>query len=85
VISPGGAEGAFGYTIPNLLIDHAMRNPHIPPHFWRGVATAAIASLKRPALVAHLSLPTHVPHRRLRTCDARGAPNWRRPCDSTRF
>src|SRR5439155_1180776 len=26
-----------GYTIPNLLIDHAMRNPHIPPHFWRGV------------------------------------------------
>jgi isoquinoline 1-oxidoreductase beta subunit len=27
----------FVYTIPNLLIDHAMRNPHIPPHFWRGV------------------------------------------------
>jgi isoquinoline 1-oxidoreductase beta subunit len=36
-LNPGGAEGAFGYTIPNLLIDHAMRNPHIPPHFWRGV------------------------------------------------
>jgi isoquinoline 1-oxidoreductase subunit beta len=34
---PGGAEGAFGYTIPNLLIDHAMRNPHVPPGFWRGV------------------------------------------------
>ena len=33
----GGAEGAFGYTIPNLLIDHAMRNPHVPPWFWRGV------------------------------------------------
>jgi isoquinoline 1-oxidoreductase subunit beta len=30
-------EHAFGYTIPNLLIDHAMRNPHIPPGFWRGV------------------------------------------------
>jgi isoquinoline 1-oxidoreductase beta subunit len=36
-LNAGGAEGAFGYTIPNLLIDHAMRNPHIPPHFWRGV------------------------------------------------
>jgi isoquinoline 1-oxidoreductase beta subunit len=32
-----GTEGVFGCTIPNLLIDHAMRNPHIPPHFWRGV------------------------------------------------
>ncbi len=27
----------FGYTIPNLLIDHAMRNPPVPPGFWRGV------------------------------------------------
>jgi isoquinoline 1-oxidoreductase subunit beta len=36
-LNAGGAEGVFGYTIPNLLIDHAMRNPHIPPHFWRGV------------------------------------------------
>jgi isoquinoline 1-oxidoreductase beta subunit len=23
--------------VPNLLIDHAMRNPHVPPGFWRGV------------------------------------------------
>jgi isoquinoline 1-oxidoreductase beta subunit len=30
-------EHAFGYTIPNLLVDHAMRNPHVPPGFWRGV------------------------------------------------
>jgi isoquinoline 1-oxidoreductase beta subunit len=36
-LNPGGNEGVFGYTIPNLLIDHAMRNPHVPPHFWRGV------------------------------------------------
>ncbi len=36
-LNAGGTEGVFGYTIPNLLIDHAMRNPHIPPHFWRGV------------------------------------------------
>jgi isoquinoline 1-oxidoreductase subunit beta len=27
----------FGYTVPNLLIDHAMRNTHVPPGFWRGV------------------------------------------------
>jgi isoquinoline 1-oxidoreductase subunit beta len=36
-LSPGGEEGAFGYDIPNVLIDHAMRNPPIPPGFWRGV------------------------------------------------
>ena len=30
-------EHAFGYAIPNLLIDHSMRNPHVPPGFWRGV------------------------------------------------
>jgi isoquinoline 1-oxidoreductase beta subunit len=30
-------EHSFGYTIPNLLVDHAMRNPHVPPGFWRGV------------------------------------------------
>ncbi|HET6161767.1 MAG TPA: molybdopterin cofactor-binding domain-containing protein [Dongiaceae bacterium] len=33
----GGEEYALGYTIPNVLIDHAMRNPPIPPGFWRGV------------------------------------------------
>ena len=36
-LNPSGTEGAFGYEIPNLLIDHAMRNPHITPGFWRGV------------------------------------------------
>ena len=36
-LNAGGTEGAIGYTIPNLLIDHAMRNTHIPPWFWRGV------------------------------------------------
>jgi isoquinoline 1-oxidoreductase beta subunit len=33
----GGPETAIGYTFPNLLVDHAMRNPHVPPGFWRGV------------------------------------------------
>jgi len=32
-----GGEHSFSYTIPNLLIDHAMRNPHVPPGVWRGV------------------------------------------------
>ncbi|MET0520300.1 MAG: molybdopterin cofactor-binding domain-containing protein [Burkholderiaceae bacterium] len=36
-LNPGGAEGAFGYAVPELLIDHAMRNPPVPPGFWRGV------------------------------------------------
>ncbi len=35
-LNPSG-EAAFGYGIPNLQIDHAMRNPHVPPGFWRGV------------------------------------------------
>jgi isoquinoline 1-oxidoreductase subunit beta len=30
-------EHAFSYTVANLLIDHSMRNPHVPPGFWRGV------------------------------------------------
>jgi isoquinoline 1-oxidoreductase beta subunit len=36
-LNNGGGEAMFGYTVPNLLIDHAMRNPHVPPGFWRGV------------------------------------------------
>jgi isoquinoline 1-oxidoreductase beta subunit len=32
-----GPEASIGYTVPNLLVDHAMRNPHVPPGFWRGV------------------------------------------------
>ncbi len=35
-LNPGG-EAAFAYSVPNLLIEHAMRNPHIIPGFWRGV------------------------------------------------
>ena len=35
-MAPTG-EAAIGYTVPNLLVDHAMRNPHVPPGFWRGV------------------------------------------------
>jgi isoquinoline 1-oxidoreductase beta subunit len=38
-LNAGGPESAFGYNVPNLLIDHAMRQPHLTPGFWRGVNT----------------------------------------------
>ncbi|MBU3582480.1 xanthine dehydrogenase family protein molybdopterin-binding subunit [Polynucleobacter sp. 15G-AUS-farblos] len=33
------ASGEHGitYSFPNLTVDHAMRNTHVPPGFWRGV------------------------------------------------
>jgi len=34
---PGDAQ--FGYTVPNLLIEYAMRNTHVPVGAWRGVNT----------------------------------------------
>jgi len=34
----GWLEDEFGYmAIPNLLIDHGVRNTHVPVGFWRGV------------------------------------------------
>jgi isoquinoline 1-oxidoreductase subunit beta len=36
-LNPSGPEASIGYSFPNLLIDHAMRNPPVPPGFWRGV------------------------------------------------
>ena len=35
--APSGPEASYGYNVPNLLIDHAMRNPHLTAGFWRGV------------------------------------------------
>jgi isoquinoline 1-oxidoreductase beta subunit len=35
-LHPSG-DFELGYSVPNLLIDHAMRNTHVPPGFWRGV------------------------------------------------
>jgi isoquinoline 1-oxidoreductase beta subunit len=36
-LNPSGPEAAIGYTVPNLLIDHAMRNPPVPPGSGAGV------------------------------------------------
>ncbi|MFW2371575.1 MAG: molybdopterin cofactor-binding domain-containing protein [Gammaproteobacteria bacterium] len=30
-------DHAISYTVPNLRVEHAMRNPPVPPGFWRGV------------------------------------------------
>ncbi|UYN95472.1 MAG: xanthine dehydrogenase family protein molybdopterin-binding subunit [Enhydrobacter sp.] len=38
-VMASGVEAAYGYEVPNLLIDHAMRNPHVTAGFWRGVNT----------------------------------------------
>jgi isoquinoline 1-oxidoreductase subunit beta len=38
-LTPSSPEGHFGYSVPNLLIDHAMRNTPVRPGFWRGVNT----------------------------------------------
>jgi isoquinoline 1-oxidoreductase subunit beta len=35
--TPGDAQ--LGYDVPNLLIDYAMRNSHVPVGPWRGVNT----------------------------------------------
>ena len=35
--APGDAQ--FGYTMPNLRIEYAMRNTHVPVGTWRGVNT----------------------------------------------
>jgi isoquinoline 1-oxidoreductase subunit beta len=40
---PTANEHGTVYAFPNLLVDHAMRNPHVPPGFWRGVNVNQIA------------------------------------------
>ncbi len=30
-------DHAISYSVPNFLAEHAMRNPPVPPGFWRGV------------------------------------------------
>ena len=32
-----GGDHSIGYTIPNLKVEHAMRNPSVPPGPWRAV------------------------------------------------
>lgn len=34
---PEAGEAQIGYSVPNIYIDHAMRNTHVPVGSWRGV------------------------------------------------
>ncbi|CAN0599757.1 unnamed protein product, partial [Ectocarpus sp. 12 AP-2014] len=34
---PPAGDHMTPYSVPNLLVDHAMRNIHLRPGFWRGV------------------------------------------------
>ena len=36
-LNPQVEDQTIKYTFPNLLVDHAMRNPPVRPGFWRGV------------------------------------------------
>lgn len=36
---PQPHDAQFGYTVPNLMIEYAMRNTHVPVGPWRGVNT----------------------------------------------
>ena len=36
-VNPQLEDQTLKYSFPNLLIDHAMRNPPVRPGFWRGV------------------------------------------------
>ncbi len=36
-LNPPSPEAQFTYTVPNLLIEHTIRNPNVPVGFWRGV------------------------------------------------
>lgn len=36
-LNPALDQHQISYNFPNLLVDHAMRNPPIRPGFWRGV------------------------------------------------
>ena len=36
-LNPPSPEAQLTYSFPNLMIDHAMRNPNVPVGFWRGV------------------------------------------------
>lgn len=56
-LNPPGPEASIGYTFPALLIDHAMRNPHVPttmPSFYRteGLSRVGSAWKTRPVLTA---------------------------------
>jgi isoquinoline 1-oxidoreductase beta subunit len=86
-----GPEASIGYSVPHLLVDHAMRNPTVPPGFWRGVNLNQNAvylecfidelaqATKQDPLAFRLKLmDNHPKHRAVLEAAARGA-GWGTP------
>jgi isoquinoline 1-oxidoreductase beta subunit len=86
---PGEAQ--LGYTVPNLLIEYAMRNTHVPVGPWRGVNTnqngvylecfldeAARAAGKDPLEFRRALLTNHPKHRAVLEAAA-GKGDWGKP------
>jgi isoquinoline 1-oxidoreductase beta subunit len=90
-------EGQFGYTVENLLIDHAMRNPPLRPGFWRGVNNnqnsfylesfvdeLAHAAGKDPLEFRRAMMQNHPKHLAVLNAAAEGV-GWDQPAPEGRF
>jgi isoquinoline 1-oxidoreductase beta subunit len=86
---PGDAQ--LGYTVPNLLIEYAMRNTHVPVGTWRGVNTnqngvymecfineVALAAGKDPLEFRRALMSKHPKHLAVLNAAAAKA-NWGKP------
>ena len=96
-LNPPGPEASIGYTFPNLLVDHAMRNPHVPPGFWRGVNLnqntiylesfideIAVATKQDPLALRRKLMLNHPKHLAVLNAAAERA-GWGKPLPAGRF
>jgi isoquinoline 1-oxidoreductase beta subunit len=92
---PGDAQ--IGYSVPNLLIEYAMRNTHVPVGPWRGVNTnqngiflecfmdeVARAAGKDPLEFRRVMMQNHPKHLGVLNAAAEKA-NWGSPLPPGRF
>ncbi len=95
-LNSGGTDDMLGYSFPNLRIDHAMRNPHVPPGFWRGVNLnqnvlymecfideVAQATAKDPLALRRELMKNHPKHLAVLEAAAQRA-GWGRPAPAVR-
>ena len=96
-LNPPGPEASIGYTFPNLLIDHAMRNTHVPPGFWRGVNLnqnaiylesfmdeIAVATKQDPLALRRKMMANHPKHQAVLNAAAERA-GWGKPLPAGHF
>ena len=96
-LNPPGPEASIGYSFPNLLVDHAMRNPHVPPGFWRGVNLnqnaiylesfideIAVATKQDPLALRRKLMVNHPKHLAVLNAAAERA-GWGKPLPAGRF